>query len=81
MRYGTVRASARFAERTAESDRVTQEPQAIVRGNAMPDMGVTDRDARGMAAFLYAIKGAAPSPVAMARSRTDSAARLPTRYS
>jgi len=47
----------------------------------MPNMGVTDRDARGMAAFLYAIKGAAPSAVAMARSRTDSAARLPTRYS
>ena len=31
-------------------------PQAIVPGNAMPNLGVSDRDARDMASYLYTIK-------------------------
>lgn len=31
-------------------------PQALHRGNAMPDLGVTERDARDMAAYLYTLK-------------------------
>lgn len=33
-----------------------EHPQAIVRGNAMPDQGVTAGDARDMAAYLYTLK-------------------------
>jgi cytochrome c2 len=31
-------------------------PQGIVPGNAMPNLGVTDRDARDMAAYLYTLQ-------------------------
>ncbi len=31
-------------------------PQAVVPGNAMPDMGVTPRDAADIAAYLYTIR-------------------------
>jgi cytochrome c2 len=31
-------------------------PQAIEPGNAMPNMGITDGEARDMAAYLYSIK-------------------------
>ncbi len=31
-------------------------PQAVVPGNAMPDMGVTQRDAADIAAYLYTIR-------------------------
>jgi cytochrome c len=33
-------------------------PQSVVPGNAMPDMGVTERDARDIAAYLYATSDA-----------------------
>jgi cytochrome c2 len=33
-----------------------QYPQAIEPGTAMPNMGVTDQDARDMAAYLYTLK-------------------------
>jgi len=33
-----------------------KDPQAIVPGNAMPNLGVTPRDARDMAAYLYTIR-------------------------
>jgi cytochrome c2 len=33
-----------------------RQPQAIVPGNGMPDLGVTERDARDMAAYLYTLK-------------------------
>ena len=33
-----------------------QHPQQIVPGNAMPDMGITPRQAQDMAAFLYTLK-------------------------
>jgi cytochrome c2 len=32
------------------------DPQAIVPGNAMPNLGVTPRDARDMAAYLYTMR-------------------------
>ncbi|GJG89599.1 hypothetical protein tb265_47800 [Gemmatimonadetes bacterium T265] len=32
-----------------------QQPQAVVPGNAMPNLGVTDRDARDIAAYLYTL--------------------------
>ena len=31
-------------------------PQAIVPGNAMPNLGVSERDARDMAAYLYTLQ-------------------------
>lgn len=31
-------------------------PQAVVPGNAMPDQGVTERDARDLSAFLYTLR-------------------------
>jgi cytochrome c2 len=33
-----------------------QHPQDVERGTAMPDMGVTDEDARDMTAFLYTLR-------------------------
>lgn len=33
-----------------------KDPQAIVPGNVMPNLGLTDRDARDIAAYLYTIK-------------------------
>jgi cytochrome c len=32
-----------------------QAPQSVLRGGAMPDMGVTTSDARDMAAYLYTL--------------------------
>jgi cytochrome c1 len=31
-----------------------EHPQALRPGSGMPEMGVTDKDARAMAAYLYA---------------------------
>ena len=33
-----------------------QHPQSIDPKNAMPDLGVTDQDARDIAAFLYTLR-------------------------
>ena len=33
-----------------------REPQAVVPGNAMPDMGVSEADARDIAAYLYTLR-------------------------
>ena len=33
-----------------------KDPQGIVPGNAMPNLGVTDTDARDMAAYLYELQ-------------------------
>lgn len=33
-----------------------KDPQAIVPGNAMPNLGVDDRDARDIAAYLYTLQ-------------------------
>jgi cytochrome c len=33
-----------------------QHPQEVVPGNGMPDQGVNEREARDMAAYLYAIR-------------------------
>lgn len=33
-----------------------QHPQAIVPGNAMPDMGLSAAEARDMAAYLYPLR-------------------------
>jgi cytochrome c2 len=33
-----------------------KDPQGIVPGNAMPNLGVNDRDARDMAAYLYKLQ-------------------------
>lgn len=33
-----------------------QQPQHVERGTAMPDMGVTDTDARDITAFLYTLR-------------------------
>lgn len=33
-----------------------RKPQAVLPGNAMPDMGVTEADARDIAAYLYTLR-------------------------
>lgn len=33
-----------------------QDPQGVAPGNAMPNMNVTDQDARNIAAYLYTLK-------------------------
>lgn len=33
-----------------------QHPQEVERGTVMPDMGVTDADARDITAFLYTLR-------------------------
>ncbi len=33
-----------------------RQPQAVIPGNAMPDMGVTEVDARDIAAYLYTLR-------------------------
>lgn len=33
-----------------------QHPQHVVRGTAMPEMGVTDEDARNITAYLYTLR-------------------------
>lgn len=33
-----------------------RDPQAVVPGNVMPDMGVTEPDARDIAAYLYTLR-------------------------
>jgi cytochrome c len=33
-----------------------QNPQKVLPGNAMPQMGVTSRDSRDITAFLYTLK-------------------------
>jgi cytochrome c2 len=35
-------------------------PQAVVPGNAMPDMGIDDAEARDIAAYLYTLRPATP---------------------
>jgi cytochrome c1 len=57
---------AHFAERTVVAgllpntpDNLTrwiQHPQAMVPGNAMPDAGLTDQQARDVAAYLYSLR-------------------------
>ena len=38
-------------------------PQAIVPGNAMPDMGISDDQARDMAAFLDTLRQIGRAPI------------------
>jgi cytochrome c2 len=33
-----------------------RDPQGVVPGNAMPDMGITEDQARDMAAYLYTLR-------------------------
>ena len=33
-----------------------RDPQAVVRGTAMPNLGVTDQDGRDIAAYLYTLR-------------------------
>ena len=33
-----------------------RDPQGVIPGNAMPDMGVTDAEARDIAAYLYTLR-------------------------
>jgi len=57
---------ARFGDRTYVAGmlrnspsnliRWIRDPQGVIPGNAMPDMGVTDADARDIAAYLYTLR-------------------------
>lgn len=46
-----------------------REPQAFAPRSAMPDMGVSEVDARDIAAYLYAETGSRPSEAAQTRDR------------
>jgi cytochrome c2 len=48
--------AGRLQNTPANMVRWIQHPQAITRGTAMPDMGVTDADARDIAAYLYTLR-------------------------
>jgi cytochrome c2 len=42
-----------FANTPQNMEQWLQHPQRMLPGNGMPEMGVTDRDARDIAAYLY----------------------------
>lgn len=48
--------AGRLPNSPAAMARWLQHPQAVVPGNAMPEQGVTPRDARDMTAYLYTLK-------------------------
>ena len=48
--------AGRLSNSPANMMRWIQHPQHVVRGTAMPEMGVTDIDARDITAFLYTLR-------------------------
>ena len=56
-----------------------QHPREIEHGTAMPDMGVTDSDARDIAAYLYTLH-AALSPEPLIIRAPDCVIRAPKRH-
>lgn len=48
--------AGRIQNTPANMMRWIQHPQAIERGTVMPEMGVTDTDARDIAAYLYTLR-------------------------
>ena len=50
--------AGRLPNRPAELIRWIRYPQQVEPGNAMPDLGVSERDARDMAAHLYTLTSA-----------------------
>ena len=69
-----------LADRTFIAGRLRNEPSALVRwireprevdpNTAMPDLGVTDRDARDIAAYLYTLGSSRLGPPHIAPART-----------
>ncbi len=56
-RFGTRAYIAGMLRNTpANLVRWIQDPQGVVPGNAMPNMGVTDQEARDIAAYLYTLR-------------------------
>jgi cytochrome c len=54
---GSRRIIAGYLPNTPENlEHWIQDPQSVAPGNAMPNMNVTDQDARDMAAYLYTLK-------------------------
>ncbi|USI72341.1 c-type cytochrome [Sphingomonas morindae] len=48
--------AGRFANDPAKLAAWLETPQRLVPGSGMPDLGVTPRDARDMAAYLYTLR-------------------------
>jgi cytochrome c1 len=48
--------AGRVPNTPADMMRWIQHPQELERGTAMPDMNVTDSDARDIAAYLYTLR-------------------------
>ncbi|MGR6329586.1 c-type cytochrome [Sphingomonas sp. XXL09] len=48
--------AGKFPNDPATMARWLRHPQAMIPGNAMPEQGVTERDARDMTAYLYTLK-------------------------
>jgi cytochrome c1 len=48
--------AGRLQNRPEQLTRWIQRPQQVDPGNAMPDLSVTDADARDMAAYLYTLR-------------------------
>ena len=69
-----------LADRTFIAGRLRNEPSALVRwirepravdpNTAMPNLGVTDRDARDIAAYLYTLGGSRLGPPHLVPART-----------
>lgn len=53
---GRVYLAGRLPNTPDNMQRWIQDPQGIERGNAMPNLGVTERDGRDIAAYLYTLR-------------------------
>ena len=51
-------------------------PQQVVPGNAMPDMGLSEGQARDITAYLYTLDSSRPQPGEPARKNESEAARI-----
>jgi cytochrome c2 len=53
---GRVYLAGRLPNTPDNMQRWVRDPQGIERGNAMPNLGVTESDARDIAAYLYTLR-------------------------
>jgi cytochrome c2 len=54
--------AGRLPNDPANMVRWLRDPQGVVPGNGMPDLGVSDKDARDMSAYLYTLTPKMPPP-------------------
>jgi len=57
---GEAVARGPFAVRQIRFEPIIRDPQGVAPGNGMPNLGVSERDARNMAAYLYTLQPKLP---------------------